>query len=92
MVSVLYWGFVHCVEIAMEYWPYLLGYVVVAGLISFAVVYRLGAPDPRTMNLLQWGAQLVATVMIYASLQQLPWLALFGVISTVTLPYTINLM
>eukprot|EP00731_Ephydatia_muelleri_P012707 Em0007g17a len=79
VASVLYYGMLHMMELLWEYWLYLVGYGVISGLVTFAVVYRLGAPDPRTMNLLQWGAQLVAVVMIYSSFHQLYWVALTGI-------------
>ena len=90
--SVLYMGYLHFIDILQQYWQYILGYGVFSGLLTFAVVYRLGAPDPRTMNLLQWGAQLVAMVMVYYSFHQLPWVALFGIALITSFSFFSNLM
>ena len=46
-------------------WQYLLIYVFVAGVISFAVMYRFGpVENPRTFNLIQWSIQLLALILI----------------------------
>jgi len=51
-----------------QYFPLVVGYVLVAGIISFAVVYRMGPPtNPRTINLIQWSMQFVSLVMIVMS-------------------------
>lgn len=78
--SVTYWMWLNSLDALVHFWRYVAGYVAVAGLVTFAVVYRLGTPDPRTMNLIQWGAQLVALALVYASLCQLPVVALSGVV------------
>ncbi|XP_071550052.1 nuclear envelope integral membrane protein isoform X2 [Panulirus ornatus] len=47
-----------------------VGYVVVAGLISFAMVYRYGPlTDTRSINLVQWAMQLVALLAVFLSSQ-----------------------
>ena len=51
-----------------QYFHFVVGYVTIAGLVSFALIYRMGPPsDQRTLNLITWGMQLVALVMIYLS-------------------------
>jgi len=41
---------------------------VVAGVVSFAAVYRLGPPsNPKTLNLIQWSMQLLAVVLLVMS-------------------------
>jgi len=51
-----------------QYFHLVVGYVTIAGLVSFALIYRMGPPsDQRTLNLITWGMQLVALVMIYLS-------------------------
>jgi hypothetical protein len=53
-------------------WQYVLIYVFVAGVISFAVMYRFGpVENPRTFNLIQWSIQLLALILIALS-SQLP--------------------
>lgn len=53
-------------------WQYLIIYVFVAGVISFAVLYRFGpVENPRTFNLIQWSIQLLALILI-ALASQLP--------------------
>ena len=84
--SMAYWLWLHTFETLVHFWKYIFAYVVLSGLVTFAVAYRLGSPAPRTMNLLQWGAQLVAVVLIFLSLCQLPLVALFGVVLTVCWP------
>ena len=51
-----------------QYFHLLVGYVITAGLVSFAVIYRMGPPsDQRTLNLISWSMQLVSLVMIFTS-------------------------
>ena len=53
-------------------WQYIIVYVLVAGIASFAVIYRFGpVENPRTFNLIQWSIQLVALLLI-ALASQLP--------------------
>ena len=53
-------------------WQYVVIYVFVAGVISFAVIYRFGpVENPRTFNLIQWSIQLLALILI-ALASQLP--------------------
>ncbi|KAH9514364.1 Nuclear envelope integral membrane protein 1 [Bulinus truncatus] len=48
----------------------LVGYLIVAGLVSFAVVYRYGpASDGRTLNLIQWTLQGIGLAFIYNGTQ-----------------------
>ena len=70
--SFLYWLAKHALEVATTMWQYLLIYVFVAGVISFAVIYRFGpVENPRTFNLIQWSIQLFALILI-ALASQLP--------------------
>jgi len=47
---------------------YVLGYLVISALISFAACYRMGpVSNPRTINLIQWTMQLAALILIYLS-------------------------
>ncbi|XP_063845122.1 nuclear envelope integral membrane protein-like isoform X1 [Scylla paramamosain] len=58
------------VSIVKEHQAVAVGYVVVAGLISFAVVYRYGPlTDQRSINLVQWSMQLVALLGVFFSSQ-----------------------
>ena len=51
-----------------QYFHLVVGYIFIAGLISFAVIYRMGPPsDHRTLNLITWSMQLVALSMIFLS-------------------------
>ena len=51
-----------------QYFHLVVGYVLVAGLLSFAAIYRMGPPsDHRTLNLITWSMQFVSLVMIYLS-------------------------
>ena len=59
-------------EILLNNWHYVIGYVTIAGLISFAVLYRLGpVENPRTLDLIQWSIQLVALALVYFSFYQI---------------------
>ena len=54
----------------IEYWHYILGYCILMGIISFAIVYRYGpVTDPRTLNLIQWFLQGIGLVLVYNSSQ-----------------------
>ena len=51
-----------------QYFHLVVGYVVLAGFLSFAAIYRMGPPsDQRTLNLITWSMQFVSLVMIYLS-------------------------
>ena len=51
-----------------QYFHLVVGYVMVAGLLSFAFIYRMGPPsDHRTLNLITWSMQFVSLVMIFLS-------------------------
>jgi len=52
----------------IQYHVYVLGYLLVSALASFAFCYRMGpVENPRTINLIQWTMQLVALILIYLS-------------------------
>lgn len=58
------------ISLAKEYQTVVVGYILVAGLLSFALVYRYGPlTDQRSINLVQWGMQLVAVMAIFLSSQ-----------------------
>ncbi len=52
--------------IELQYKEYLIGYVVCAGIISFAVCYYFGpVTNERTVKLLQWSLQLIGLLCVY---------------------------
>ncbi|KAM9321187.1 nuclear envelope integral membrane protein 1 [Gastrophryne carolinensis] len=56
--------------ICTEYWQFLLGYMCIIGLLSFAVCYRYGPlENERSINLLNWTLQLIGLLLMYAGLQ-----------------------
>ena len=61
--TLLYWS----TELLVQYWVHVLVYVVVSGLISFAVLYIKGVSNPRTMDVLCWTLQLVGVGLVYLS-------------------------
>ncbi len=68
LTAVFYWFVTNLSEAIAEYWKYLVGYSMVAGLISFAVIYRWGGvSNPRTFDLIRWFMQLVGLVLVYSS-------------------------
>ncbi|XP_048730582.2 nuclear envelope integral membrane protein 1-like isoform X2 [Ostrea edulis] len=57
-------------SIFMDYWQWIVGYICVSALISFAVCYRYGpVTEPRTLYLIKWGLQLIALGFIYNGTQ-----------------------
>uniref|UniRef100_A0A8D0HE38 Nuclear envelope integral membrane protein 1 n=1 Tax=Sphenodon punctatus TaxID=8508 RepID=A0A8D0HE38_SPHPU len=57
-------------EICKLYWEYLLGYMVVVGLFSFAVCYKYGPlENERSINLLSWALQLLGLLLLYSGIQ-----------------------
>eukprot|EP00062_Callorhinchus_milii_P027208 gi/632990230/ref/XP_007884071.1/ PREDICTED: transmembrane protein 194A-like [Callorhinchus milii] len=53
-----------------EHWQYVLGYVMVSGLLSFAVCYKYGPlQEKRSINLLNWGLQLLGLGLMYCGIQ-----------------------
>lgn len=66
--GVAYWVLNNMADIMQDYWQWLLGYVVVAGLISFAVIYYYGGvANPRAFDLIQWTMQMFGVILIYMS-------------------------
>ncbi|XP_060593041.1 nuclear envelope integral membrane protein 1-like isoform X2 [Ruditapes philippinarum] len=57
-------------DTVVENWQYVLGYIVTAGVLSFAIVYRYGpVTDERSLSLIQWFLQLLGLVLVYNSTQ-----------------------
>ncbi|XP_059150377.1 nuclear envelope integral membrane protein 1-like [Physella acuta] len=57
-------------DILLNHWQYVIGYVLVAGVLSFAFVYRYGpATNSRTMDLVRWSLQALGLVLVYQSSQ-----------------------
>lgn len=55
-------------DAVLQHWQYVVGYVVIAGLISFAVLYRMSPPtDVRSLNLIQWTLQLMGLTFLFLS-------------------------
>lgn len=68
IVSFFYWCMRNVFELSKTHWQYVILYIVGAGLITFAVLYRMGpVTNTRTFDLIQWGIQLVALVLLYFS-------------------------
>lgn len=56
--------------ILMTYQSYVFWYILITGTISFVFCYRLGPPkNKRSKNLIKWGLQLIALLLIYFSSQ-----------------------
>ncbi|XP_035657847.1 nuclear envelope integral membrane protein 1-like [Branchiostoma floridae] len=52
------------------YLPYILGYLAVAALVSFAVCYRYGpVTNERSLDLIKWGIQLIGLTFVYNGTQ-----------------------
>lgn len=57
-------------HIFVKYWQWILGYVAVSAIISFAVCYRYGpVTEPRTLNIIKWFLQFIALVFIFFGTQ-----------------------
>lgn len=70
---VVHWIYSQGFDFIKQNLTYVICYVLVAGLVSFAVMYRVGPAHERTMKLVQWFLQLVALVLVYASTQFTPF-------------------
>ncbi|XP_017869377.1 PREDICTED: nuclear envelope integral membrane protein 1 [Drosophila arizonae] len=54
--------------ILITYREYVLWYLVITGLISFLVCYRIGPPkNPRSQNIIMWVLQAVGSAIVYFS-------------------------
>jgi len=50
------------------YFHWIVGYILCSGLLSFAIIYRLGPPsNSRTVNLIQWTMQGVSLICVVMS-------------------------
>ncbi|KAM9616947.1 nuclear envelope integral membrane protein 1 isoform 1-T3 [Morphnus guianensis] len=57
-------------EICKSYWQYLLGYLLLVGIVSFGVCYRYGPlENERSINLLSWALQLLGLLLMYSGIQ-----------------------
>ncbi|KAK6183454.1 hypothetical protein SNE40_010933 [Patella caerulea] len=66
----LQWMSTRIQDIVRDNWQYVLGYVIVTGLVSFALVYRYGPmKEDRSLNLLQWLLQIIGLALIYNGTQ-----------------------
>ncbi|XP_016301145.1 nuclear envelope integral membrane protein 2-like [Sinocyclocheilus anshuiensis] len=53
-------------DIVTEHWMELLVYVLISGLVSFAVCYKHGPiTNKHTLNFMTWGMQVVSMVLLY---------------------------
>ena len=77
---VVHWTVSQGIEFVLKHWLYLLVYVAVAGLASFAVLYRMGPANPRTIHLIQWFLQLIGLILVFISFYQLTSVAVSAVI------------
>lgn len=58
-------------QVLANHGHFVVCYLVVSALISFAVCYRFGPPsNPRTLDLIQWSLQLVGLSCVYCSSDQ----------------------
>merc|ERR1712055_1231502 len=76
-----------------EYYHWVIAYVLGAGVVSFAVIYRLGPPsNPRTLNLIQWAMQLagLATVVLSSYHQAASLLVALLLLSWAAIPGSIK--
>ncbi|RUS90330.1 hypothetical protein EGW08_001928, partial [Elysia chlorotica] len=57
-------------DIIFDYWRVALGYVLVAGVASCALIYRYEPlSDPRTLDLARWGLQALGLALVYQGCQ-----------------------
>ncbi|XP_069121579.1 nuclear envelope integral membrane protein 1-like [Argopecten irradians] len=69
----------------LQYWQYILGYVILTGLISFCACYRYGpVTDKRSLNLIQWFIQIVGLALVYQG-TQIPELSVAIIVVLLTL-------
>ena len=60
----------YAIDTALNYWQYLAVYAIVAAVVSFAVLYRVGPiTNARTFNLIQWTIQGIGLALVYCSTQ-----------------------
>ena len=65
-----YWLCNNLLEVVTHHWQYVLGYVAIAALVSFGIIYRMGpVSDTRTFDLIQWSMQIVGVVLMYMASQ-----------------------
>jgi len=51
-----------------QYFHWVVGYILLAGILSFMIMYRMGPPEnPRTLNLIQWTMQAAGLGVIFMS-------------------------
>ncbi|CAK8682920.1 unnamed protein product [Clavelina lepadiformis] len=62
--------YANLVEIMIDYYHYVFAYVLISGLVSFAICYRFGTiTDHRTQSIIQWSIQLLSLLLIYNGTQ-----------------------
>ena len=68
-IFVIRWVLYQGAELFLSNLLLVIGYMIIAGLISFAVLYRMGPAHHRTLALIQWTIQLVGLLLIATSSQ-----------------------
>ena len=86
----VHWIYSQGIGFLQENWVYVLFYVIVAGLVSFAILYRIGPAHNRTLQLIQWFLQLIGLALIYLSFHQL-WGVGVAVVTMVVIWYNMPL-
>ncbi|KAK3763405.1 hypothetical protein RRG08_050107 [Elysia crispata] len=57
-------------DVILDYWQVVLGYVLVASVLSFAIMYRYDPlSNPRTLDLVRWGLQALGLILVYHGCQ-----------------------
>ena len=61
----------HNVSLLMSsYWDFVIAYVGISGVVSFAICYYRGPiTEPRLLDLIKWALQAVGLLLIYAGCQ-----------------------
>ena len=78
---IVHWIVFQGIDFVQENWVYLSVYIAIAGVISFAALYRFGPAHPRSLQLVQWLLQFIALACIYFSFFQIPVVAFVAVLA-----------
>ena len=69
----LHWIYGQGIVFVQENLFFVACYIIVSGMISFPVLYRIGPAHERTMTLVRWFLQLVGLFLIFLSMQFPPF-------------------
>ena len=69
----LHWIYTQGLSFVHDNLFFVICYIVVSGMVSFAILYRMGPAHERTITLVKWFLQLAGLFLVFLSMQFIPF-------------------